>query len=740
MSKATATSTLYRNRDGSYTRHVYPGPVNYRTANGAWHPIEPALERTPVGRFRETANAMALSLGSIASNRNLVSVTFTPTEKAAYSLLGAANSPATLRGDAAGSPPAARGNAAGPPSAASGSIATYRNVLPHTDLRLSTIASGLDEALVLRSPNAPSTWTFPLTLTGLTPRLAKDGGIDLLNSSGATVAEIPPAYMYDSSFHKRSGSHATSTAVTYQLTTVGSKPAITMTASKAWLDDPRRVYPVTVDPNFNTSGSTKVLSDIPSTDYSAWDDLDVGTWNGGGEIGKSFIAFSGLGSALAGEHISAATLHIWDYWASSCTTPEPFFVAPITQSWSVTGAKSYPGPSMGSSIGSATYTPSNAQCVTNTSGNTNVGGDMPVTLSTGTFNSWTTGGSDFGLGIYAGTTTNFTWKRFDSFNTSHPPYLSLTYTPDVAPQINSQYPPDNYNSPTLTPELIASGSDADSWPSPIKYVFTVYSATSTQVATSGLVASGDWVVPAGKLSWGQTYYWTVQDYDGFDYSSAINANYFATQVPQPLITSTLAQNSDGHGFDQSVGNYTTSATDADVQTAGPSLSVVRDYNSLDPRSSGAFGAGWSSLYDMKATEVDNASGGITSVVITYPDGSEVGFGDNNGTFSSPARPVLHADRARQPWRLHADRQGRHHLHVHRRPDRLRTSSISHRSPTIRATRRPSPTTLPARSPRSPVPCPGGRCTSAGPSRQARSSRTCSACPPTRPRPASRRRR
>ena len=360
-----------------------------------------------------------------------------------------------------------------------------------------------------------------------------------------------------------------------------------MTASKTWLDDPRRVYPVTVDPNFNTSGSTKVLSDIPNTDYSAWDDLDVGTWNNGGEIGKSFIAFSGLGSALAGEHISAATLHIWDYWASSCTTPEPFFVAPITQSWSVTGAKSYPGPSMGSSIGSATYTPSNAQCVTNTSGNTNVGGDMPVTLSTGTFNSWTTGGADNGLGIYAGTTTNFTWKRFDSFNTSHPPYLALTYTPDVAPQINSQYPPDNYNSPTLTPELIASGSDADNWPSPIKYVFTVYTPSGTQVATSGLISSGDWVVPAGKLSLGADL---LLDRPGLTTASTTqrrsNANYFTTQVPQPLITSTLAQNSDGHGFDQSVGNYTTSATDANVQTAGPSLSVVRDYNSLDPRTFG----------------------------------------------------------------------------------------------------------------------------------------------------------
>src|SRR6185312_5217329 len=121
----------------------------------------------------------------------------------------------------------------------------------------------------------------------------------------------------------------------------------------------------------------------------------------------------------------------------------------------------------------------------------------------------------------------------------------------------------------------------------------------------------------------------------FDYSSAANASYFTTQVPQPLITSTLAQNSDGHGFDQSVGNYTTSATDANVQTAGPSLSVVRDYNSLDPRTGGAFGAGWSTQYDMKATEVDNAAGAITSVVITYPDGSEVGFGDNNGTFTPP---------------------------------------------------------------------------------------------------------
>ena len=40
MSRATATSTLYRNRDGSYSRLVYTAPVNYRTADGTWQPIK----------------------------------------------------------------------------------------------------------------------------------------------------------------------------------------------------------------------------------------------------------------------------------------------------------------------------------------------------------------------------------------------------------------------------------------------------------------------------------------------------------------------------------------------------------------------------------------------------------------------------------------------------------------------------------------------------------------------------
>ncbi len=608
--KSSATSTLFSNADGTFTRRVYPAPVNYQTAGGTWQPIDTTL-RPAAGRFQESANSLSVSLAATASDPDLASVGFGPAGGGvSYGLQGAAAVLAQV----------------------SGSTATYPGVLPATDLMLSTVGGGLTESIVLRSVNAPASWVFPLHLNGLTPRIAADGSVEFVNPAGTVVARVPRGYMRDSSANQRSGGPAESSAVSYQLVTSGGQPALRMSVDTAWLRDPARVFPVTVDPNFTATGTTYVY--YPDTgDFSSYDDMLIGTFDSGTNTANSFLAFSGLGSALAGERVTSAYLHLFDMWAATCTA-EPFQVSPITQSWSVTGSKSWPGPSFGSSIGSVTAAPG-AACG-NTGGDPTVGTWMTVGLSTGTFNSWITGGADNGLAVWASDTDTTQWKRFDSDNSPNPPYLQLNYTPDVPPQIDSQYPPDNYNSPTLTPELIASGHDPDSWPSSIRYNFTVYSASGSVVTSSGNIGSSDWVVPAGKLSWSQNYYWTVQAYDGYDYSSQVTANNFSTVVPQPLITSGLAQNSGGHGFDPSIGNYTTSATDANVQTAGPSLSVQRDYNSLDPRTSGTFGAGWSSVYDMKATEVADAAGNVTSVVITYPDGSQVGFGKNsNGSFAPP---------------------------------------------------------------------------------------------------------
>ena len=194
--------------------------------------------------------------------------------------------------------------------------------------------------------------------------------------------------------------------------------------------------------------------------------------------------------------------------------------------------------------------------------------------------------ADNGLAVYASTADNAHWKQFDTaYAYNNGPYLYLTYTGVVLPQVSQQAPANGYAAGTLTPQLTVKGHIDPNLGVKTKFDFQIVNASGTKIADSGLVTSGSlygggfglasWTVPAGDLKWGQSYYWTVQAYDGTNYSPGPVWNALEIQVPQPTVTSTLSQNSGKQGFDPSIGNYTTQATDAQVSTAGPSLSVVR---------------------------------------------------------------------------------------------------------------------------------------------------------------------
>src|SRR5918995_5582169 len=228
--------------------------------------------------------------------------------------------------------------------------------------------------------------------------------------SRCAAATIPAGYMEDSRFDKRSGGFATSWAVKYELTTVDGQPALRVIADEKWLRDPRRVYPVTLDPttNLTTSGDTYVLN-TSSTDKSGAADLQTGTWNGGGEKGYSFLHFNSFGSTYSRAKLSAVSLKILDSWAYTCT-PQPFTVNPVTAAWSDTGAKTYPGPAWGAAIGSLTADPGVA--CRNTSGDRSVGTWMSVPLSLPTFQNWALGGANNGLAVTASQTISEQWKRF----------------------------------------------------------------------------------------------------------------------------------------------------------------------------------------------------------------------------------------------------------------------------------------------------------------------------------------
>ncbi|MET9106651.1 LamG-like jellyroll fold domain-containing protein [Streptomyces zhihengii] len=241
------------------------------------------------------------------------------------------------------------------------------------------------------------------------------------------------------------------------------------------------------------------------------------------------------------------------------------------------------------------------------------------------------------------------------FTDEHVPPGRLTLQVfDIAPVVKEQFPPNGYQAQTLTPQLWASGVDIDAPAgSTLRYAFEICESGDdgepTACTTSALQTSSAYPVPAGRLKWGTTYLWRAFVKDASNEVPTTRTALIAA-VPQPEITSRLAE-AEGKEFDPNAGNFTSSAIDASPTTTGPELTLVRTYNSLDPRRDLAFGAGWTTRFDMRLVPDDDGSG---NVVIRYPDGQDVRFGRNpDGTFAPPPGrfAVLTHDAAAGTYRL-----------------------------------------------------------------------------------------
>ncbi|MBS2966208.1 hypothetical protein KGA66_24400 [Actinocrinis puniceicyclus] len=670
--KSNAVSDWYDNADGSYTVKTSQAPVNFKAADGTWQPIDATLVRGAGGRLQQRSNRIGVSFaGGGAAAGSALSGTQSGLAGPRTARSSSASVPAQSAGELVSVSLGASqrfgwslSGAASVDPVTSGSTAEYDAILPDTDLALTSESWGVKETFTLAGKSAPNSWTFPLSLSGVSVKDDPAHGWELVDGSGSVIGRLSVPFAYDSVVARGQHPHTTY-AVTYRLSTDASgAQSLVMTLNKAWLDDPARVFPVTVDPTM-TVGDAGVRAstyiEYPfSNNYSSTGQLLSGysDWSSPTVKARSFIYFDSMPVAL-GYHVTQANLGIFDVWAASCSA-EPFDVYPVIDpNWTIGSINTqltwnnttYTGPSVGSSMGEVSASPG-AAC-SNTGGDPSTGAWMYPQLNTNVVNQWTStnAGSYHGIEIAAPNESNdLEWKIFDSTAISaNSPYIYLTYTPNVVPQVNSTSPVSGYNSPTLTPTLSASASDSDNWPNiGLGYEYRVFDGANDQkVADSNPGAhclggtkpssGASWTVPAGALKWGQSYYWSVAVCDGDDWSGWAASSALVAAVPPPLLTSSLSQNTSGHGFDPALGNYTKSATDAQVASAGPTLAVTRDYNSLDPRTTQAFGGGWSSLLDARATEVRDGSGtNVVSVKVTYPDGSEVGFGKNSdGSFAPP---------------------------------------------------------------------------------------------------------
>ncbi|MEV7804344.1 DNRLRE domain-containing protein [Microbispora sp. NPDC088329] len=193
-------------------------------------------------------------------------------------------------------------------------------------------------------------------------------------------------------------------------------------------------------------------------------------------------------------------------------------------------------------------------------------------------------------------------------------------------------PADNTQSGSLTPALSAYARTPGEAATSYWYQVCAGPKDDWTWCESSTWVKGAWTVPSGKLKWGKTYWWYAQA--ATSAATATSSWRSFTTVPeQDSINALLAAGTGGREFDHVTGNYTHTETDLTVATVGPPLSVVRTYNSLDPRTDGAFGAGWTTRWD---TRLENEPLRST-VLITYPDGRQWRFAEKgDGTYASPA--------------------------------------------------------------------------------------------------------
>ncbi|MFB9890471.1 polymorphic toxin-type HINT domain-containing protein [Planobispora takensis] len=216
-----------------------------------------------------------------------------------------------------------------------------------------------------------------------------------------------------------------------------------------------------------------------------------------------------------------------------------------------------------------------------------------------------------------------------------------------APSVWQVHPTDQLLVDSRTPLLMAGGHSNDDF-YPVEFTFKV--CDNENMTGSGCLSSpaieadggpedgqATWRIPAAsKLAWSKQYWWTVEIEDLHSNQTATtDVGTFTTGVRQPVIASQLATRGvNGQDFHQFAGNYTTTVTDAVVVSAGPPLSIVRSYNSLDFRTDGLFGAGWSTRFDMKIQP--ETGSGVATALVTYPDGRRLRFAANgDGSYQPP---------------------------------------------------------------------------------------------------------
>ena len=301
VSARTANAKVWRLADGRTQAEVSASPVHYRDGNGRWQEIDTRIARSNTAGY------------PYASVRNTFTGRFGDrTDRLVRYDLGG-------RSIGVGVDAAPRGVT----PKVSGSAITYPDVFGPADVAYDVTSSSLKEKIVLdRAPTGAATYTFRLSLDGVTAAQQADGSVAFKadDADGRPLFYLPKPFMYDSGASAASATGSGhSTKVTQTLSGAGRELKLTVTADQAWLRDPKRRYPVVIDPTIKVQpqvGSAQdgmVNSYEPATNYDTNWRLSVGTNPldaGGTATFRSLVKFP-LTEVPTGTRLDSAELKLY---------------------------------------------------------------------------------------------------------------------------------------------------------------------------------------------------------------------------------------------------------------------------------------------------------------------------------------------------------------------------------------------------------------------------------------------
>lgn len=319
---------IFRKSDGGYIAAIYGEAIHYQEESGAWKEIDntflsTALTTTELTRkgvqtenkaiatvpyYQNTSNAFRVSLPSSIDSSSPVVVEH-KNYALGFALQGVATQPAVVS--------AALGNSAKISATETAiqskdGVLTYANVFTDTKLVYEMRGKKLKESLVFSKPPTKTSFTFDFHYEDLYPQVLASGEVRFYNNktfAGNPIFVVAAPYMFDSG-----EGYTNDVEVAVQEYEKGCR--YTLTPDLEWLNDPSRVYPVTLDPTVSTSLAQTEIHDNtvhesdPNVNYINADRLYVGSvvLSSGTFESRTYIKFPRVSSIPTTAYIASATM------------------------------------------------------------------------------------------------------------------------------------------------------------------------------------------------------------------------------------------------------------------------------------------------------------------------------------------------------------------------------------------------------------------------------------------------